>query len=123
MTKSRTADRHWEDLPDRELVEEALHAEDMADRRSAFAAVFARHHRGVLAYCGGLLQDPHSAADAAAQTFTEAFTDLAALKEADKLRGWLLGIARNQCRKEWKRRARQEPLPEAEDEEDKRTPT
>lgn len=118
MADKHTVDERWAELPDRELVDSALHAESMADRRSAFGVIFARHHRGVLAYCGGRLQDPHAAADAAAQTFIDAFTDLATLNAPDKLRGWLLGIARNRCRKEWQRRGRQAPLPEEEAEEE-----
>jgi RNA polymerase sigma factor (sigma-70 family) len=107
-----TAEPRWEELPDRELVDQALHADSPADRESAFGTIFARHHRGVLAFCGGHLQNPHSAADVAAQTFTDAFTRLATLNEPDKLRGWLFGIASHHCSTEHKRARRQAPLPE-----------
>lgn len=102
----------WEHRSDSELVDQALNAESQAERESAYSAIFARHHRGVLAFCGGTLQDPHRAADAAAQTFTEAFTGLANLNEPDKLRAWLFGIARNQCHTERTRHRRQALVPE-----------
>lgn len=107
------AEVNWAERPDRELVGQALHAGSAAVREAAFSAIFARYHRVILAYCGGMLQDPHAAADAAAQTFTEAFTSLASLQEPRKLRGWLLGIARNRCRAEWERARRQGPMPES----------
>ncbi|MDG4856943.1 sigma-70 family RNA polymerase sigma factor [Streptomyces sp. T-3] len=113
MVGKQTEDQQWEweERPDHELVDKALHAETPTERSSAFGAVFARHHRRVLAYCSGRLQDPHAAADAAAQTFTDAFTDLDTLKDPAKLPEWLIGIARNRCRKEWERLGRQAPLP------------
>lgn len=87
---------------DAELVETTVHGQPDA-ARAAFAEIFARHHQKVLAYCSGRLQDPHAAADAAAETFVEALKDLADLRDPGKLPNWLIKIALNRCRDEWKR--------------------
>ena len=58
---------------------------------------------------------PAGALDAAQSTFEAAIADLAGaghtgaptLRDPDKLGAWLGGIARNQCRAEWRRRNRE----------------
>src|SRR5712691_328125 len=123
MSMPKTDPIEWENLAHSELVDRALNADSQADRESAFSAIFPRHHHSVLAFCGGRLQAPHRAADAAAETFIAAFTTLASLKDTDNLRGWLFGIARNQCHTQEKNTRRQIPLPaiDARDEDELRS--
>jgi RNA polymerase sigma factor (sigma-70 family) len=104
-----SVDHAGDEAPDAELVSKALSADRASEREAAFAAIFTRYHRRVLAFCGGRLQDPHAAKDAAAETFAVAVRDLANLKEPDKLGSWLMGIAANRCKEEWKRRGREAP--------------
>jgi RNA polymerase sigma-70 factor (ECF subfamily) len=76
-------------IPDAELCLRAREGD--AD---AFHVIFQRHAPAVRRFLGGALRDDAEADEATQETFVRAHARLAALKEADRLRAWLLGIAR-----------------------------
>jgi DNA-directed RNA polymerase specialized sigma24 family protein len=98
----------WEELAHEELVQQARAFDatgpaDSAGRRAGLAAIFARHHRIVLAYCGGLPQNPHAAADAAAETFAAIYYAALRPEEAVNPRKTNLAIpARARMVEQWK---------------------
>src|ERR1700682_3193256 len=67
--------------------------------RSAWRALFDRHHRAVLGYC--LLacgRDRERALDLTQEHFLRALRGLPQLAEPERFRGWLFSIAANLCR-------------------------
>jgi RNA polymerase sigma-70 factor (ECF subfamily) len=56
--------------------------------------IFQRHAPAVRRFLGGALRSDPEADEATQETFVRAHSRLAALKEAERLRAWLLGIAR-----------------------------
>ncbi len=68
-----------------------------AGREDAFEAVYNRHKRGILAFCGRLLGDRDDAEDAVQLTFMSAYNALLGDDRAVQLRPWLFAIARNRC--------------------------
>jgi RNA polymerase sigma factor (sigma-70 family) len=85
---------------DRELVDAAVCASTAAAQAAAFTEIFKRHHGAVLRYCSRHLREHAGVEDAAADSFEAAFTDLQRgrpPRDPDKLRAWLLGIARHRC--------------------------
>lgn len=116
----------WARLPDGELVRRATHPANPDEREAAFAEIYRRHHRSVLAVCAHYLaDDPNAAEDAAADTFLEAIKTLRKgkdpLREPDKLGAWLRTCAQRRCYKIVRRRRLARPLtddPPADAEED-----
>ena len=64
---------------------------------AAFEVLYARHHRGVLAFCRHMLGSVEEAEDAVQQTFLAAFHDVAGSSKEIHWRPWLYAIARNRC--------------------------
>jgi RNA polymerase sigma factor (sigma-70 family) len=64
---------------------------------AAFEALYARHHRGVLAFCRHMLGSAEEAEDAVQHTFLAAYGDLVGSGKDIHLRPWLYAIARNRC--------------------------
>ena len=64
---------------------------------AAFEAIFARHHRGVLAFCRHMLGSVEEAEDAVQHTFLAAYRGLVRSDKPIQLRPWLYTIARNRC--------------------------
>jgi RNA polymerase sigma factor (sigma-70 family) len=94
------------------------------DDRAMVAALVAGDQRGLdgayrayadrlYTYCRGMLRDPDAAADAVHDTFVLASQRAGQLREPDRLRSWLYAIARNECLRLLRGRARQAPLEEA----------
>ena len=107
----------WAEMADRDLVQRAVSPSSPQEREHALQAIYDRHSADVLGLCGWWLSDPDAAMDAAQSTFEIAIKDLASaggptLREPDKLRGWLHGIAKNQCRTVWRNRNREGGFPE-----------
>lgn len=78
--------------------------------REAQAALFAEHHRAVMAYCLLATHGDRSAAmDLLQEIFARAFIGLSGLGAPERFKGWLFTIAANVCRsrgeQESKRRA------------------
>ena len=66
--------------------------------RQAFAGIYDRYADRLHDFCVfGMLRDRDAAADCVQDVFCSAATDLAKLREPDKLRPWLYSIARNQA--------------------------
>ncbi len=68
-----------------------------AGRAAAFEAVYDRHHRPILAFCGHLLGDRDEAEDALQHVFLSAYNGIVASSQPIQLRPWLFAIARNRC--------------------------
>ncbi|MCU1368956.1 MAG: sigW 2 [Ilumatobacteraceae bacterium] len=77
--------------------------------RDAFAAIFDRYAPRVHAFCTRLLNEPHTASDATQDTFVTASQRLDQLRDPAALRPWLYAIARNECTRHGRARARAVP--------------
>jgi len=75
---------------DRELVERHL-----AGDREAFRRIVERHQAAVCAVALSAGGDPGRSEEVGQEVFVAAWRQLPALREPEKLRGWLCGIARN----------------------------
>lgn len=76
---------------------------------NAFARLVERHYRAVVGVAVAITRDASLAEDIAQETFAAAWTQLAGLRDPDRVRGWLCNIARNQSRNERRRRTRETP--------------
>ncbi len=92
---------------DADLVARAL-----AGDTSAFGDLYDAYAPRLLAFCTRVLGDPHEAADAVQDTFVLAVQRLGQLREPDALRAWLYAIARNECTRRGRARARAVPTAE-----------
>jgi RNA polymerase sigma-70 factor (ECF subfamily) len=96
-------------------VEEDLLERARSGDRLAFRTLFERHGPPVRRYLHDLLGDTAAADEATQETFVRAHSRLATVRDAARLRAWLLGIAHRvfleQCRK---RKTAAAPLAEAE---------
>jgi RNA polymerase sigma factor (sigma-70 family) len=63
----------------------------------AFAALYERHHRGILSFCRHMLGSREEAEDAVQQTFANAYRAMVTSDAEINLKPWLYRIARNQC--------------------------
>ncbi|HEX2212920.1 MAG TPA: sigma-70 family RNA polymerase sigma factor [Mycobacterium sp.] len=77
---------------DADLVRAAV-----AGDRQAFAVMYDRYANRLHDFCAGMLADRDAAADCVQDTFCTAATSLGDLREPDRLRAWLYGIARHQA--------------------------
>jgi len=77
--------------------DERLVALARSGSEAAFAAIFERHHRPLLAFCRHMLGSAEEAEDAVQHTFLAAYRSLSASTRAIDLRPWLFSIARNRC--------------------------
>lgn len=96
-------------VDDRALVS-ALVAGDPRGLEGAYR----RYADRLYTYCRGLLPDPDSAADAVHDTFVIASERAGQLRDPERLRSWLYAIARNECFRLLRHRARQMPVAELE---------
>jgi RNA polymerase sigma factor (sigma-70 family) len=98
----------------------------IVDDRAVVAALVAGDPRGLEGayrayagllynYCRALLHDADAAADAVHDTFVIAGQRAGQLRDPDRLRAWLYAIARNECLRLLRTRARHVPLEEAGD--------
>ena len=60
----------------------------------AFRMIFERHAPAVRRFVGGVLRDGPAADEATQETFVRAHARLGSVRDAQRLRSWLLGIAR-----------------------------
>jgi RNA polymerase sigma factor (sigma-70 family) len=95
-------------MRDREIVA-AIVAGDPAGLAAAYDSYAAPLH----AYCRSLLAEPADAADAVQDTFVIAAAKVGDLREPDRLRPWLYAVARNECHRRLRGRARFASLDEA----------
>ena len=95
-------------MHDREIVA-AVVAGDPAGLAAAFDTYAAALH----VYCRSLLAEPADAADAVQDTFVIAAARLGGLRDPERLRPWLYAVARNECLRRLRGRAKLGPLDEA----------
>src|SRR5580693_5779639 len=95
-------------MRDREIVA-AIVAGDPAGLAAAYDSYAAALH----GYCRSLLAEPADAADAVQDTFVIAAAKLGDLRDPDRLRPWLYAVARNECHRRLRGRARLASLEEA----------
>ena len=69
----------------------------MRGAEGAWAEIVARYERLVLGVVGSFRLQEADAADAAASTWLRAMEGLPALRDPDRLGGWLRTIARREC--------------------------
>jgi len=84
--------RAFADLPTEELVAAACEGASQA-----WAEIVLRYERLVLGVVGSFRLQEADAADAAANTWLRAMEGLSALRDPDRLGGWLRTIARREC--------------------------
>lgn len=77
---------------------------DAASEVACFATLADRHHAALLRFLRRQTGDTELAADLAQETFLAAFRCRHQLRDETAFMAWLLGIARNQLRMEWRRR-------------------
>ena len=95
-------------MHDREIV-----AAIVAGDPAGLAEAYDRYAPALHAYCRSLLAEPADAADAVQDTFVVAASKLDGLREPDRLRPWLYAVARNECHRWLRARARSAELDEA----------
>ena len=82
---------------------------------AGLAAAYDRYAAPLYAYCRSLLTEPADASDAVQDTFVIASAKLAGLRDRERLRPWLYAVARNECRRRLRTRAKDVSLDEAGD--------
>jgi RNA polymerase sigma factor (sigma-70 family) len=82
---------------------------------AGLAAAYDRYAPALHAYCRSLLAEPADAADAVQDTFVIAASRLAGLRDPDRLKPWLYAVARNECYRKSRGRAKTTGLEEAGD--------
>lgn len=97
------------ELSDADLVARALDGADLAGRRAvpgadAFTVLVARHEGRVLRLLRHLLRNDDDARDAAQDAFLRAWRSLDSFRPDGSFRNWLLRIAVNAARDDWRRR-------------------
>ncbi len=80
---------------------------------AGLAAAYDRYGAALHTYCRALLAEPADAADAVQDTYVIAAAKLAGLRDPDRLRPWLYAVARNECNRRLRARARTTGLDEA----------
>jgi RNA polymerase sigma factor (sigma-70 family) len=95
-------------MHDREIV-----AAIVAGDPAGLAAAYDRYAAALHTYCRTLLAEPADAADAVQDTFLVAAAKLDGLRDPDRLRPWLYAVARNECHRRLRARARTVDLDEA----------
>src|ERR1700722_18746401 len=69
----------------------------VAGNPEGLAEAYDRYASPLYTYCRSLLREPADAADAVQDTFVIAASRLAELRDPNRLRPWLYGVARNEC--------------------------
>jgi RNA polymerase sigma factor (sigma-70 family) len=95
-------------MEDRQMV-----AAIVAAQTDGLAAAYDRYAPALHSYCRSLLGEPADADDAVQDTFIITAAKLGSLRDPDRLRPWLYAVARNECRRRLRSRARSAPLDEA----------
>lgn len=80
---------------------------------AAWDALFHRYQLPLYSYAYQLLHDEQACLDAVQETFVRAVRHLDALRDDDRVGGWLFGILRQQCLQHWRRSGRAEAAHQA----------
>jgi RNA polymerase sigma factor (sigma-70 family) len=97
----------WDIVGPRSTDADLVRAAAAGDRQ-AFAVMYDRYANRLHDFCAGMLADRDAAADCVQDAFITAATCLADLREPDKLRAWLYGIARHQAMRRIRDRRREQ---------------
>jgi RNA polymerase sigma factor (sigma-70 family) len=98
----------------RETVQDGeIVAAIVAGDPAGLAAAYDNYAPGLYAYCRTLLSEPADAADAVQDTYVIAAAKLDGLRDPDRLRPWLYAVARNECFRRLRARARMADMDEA----------
>jgi len=97
----------WEIVGPRSADADLVRAAAAGDRH-AFAVMYDRYSDRLHDFCAGMLADRDAAADCVQDAFCTAATCLSDLREPDKLRAWLYGIARHQALRRIRDRRREQ---------------
>jgi RNA polymerase sigma-70 factor (ECF subfamily) len=84
--------------PNERATDADLVQRSVAGDERAFAELIRRHEQPIAALIRYRIGDLHDAEDVLQETILDAWIDLKRLRDPDKLRAWLLQIARNRCR-------------------------
>ena len=104
-------------LPDWNIVSDAeLAGAAAAGDRGAFAGIYERYADRLHDFCTGMVRDRDAAADCVQDVFCSAAVDLPKLRDPDKLRPWLYGIARHAALRAIRDRRRESASDELPDE-------
>lgn len=97
-----------------ELDRQSVRRAQKGDSR-AMDDLVRRHHGSVFRLCLSILRDSDAASDATQETFVKAFAALSRFRGDAAFRSWLLTIAGNEARAQWRRtkRRRESSLEEA----------
>ena len=76
----------------------------------AWKSLFRRYHLPLYVYVVELMRDEQTSLDIVQETFINAFQNIAALRDNEKLGAWLFGIAHQKCIQQWRRRDRDAQL-------------
>jgi RNA polymerase sigma factor (sigma-70 family) len=93
-------------MHDREIVAAIVEGDP-----AGLAAAYDQYAQGLYDYCRSLLSEPADAADAVQDTFIVASAKVSGLREPDRLRAWLYAVARNECHRRLRARARASSVP------------
>jgi DNA-directed RNA polymerase specialized sigma24 family protein len=111
-----TGHQDLENRPDAELVACIVRPAVAGQQQAAFEVIYQRYAWEVLALCGGIIWDDFDTARTVAQdALVVAYQDLSSGRppaQPEKLRAWLLGIAKNRCREEFRRRNKTGLMPD-----------
>lgn len=103
--------------------EEELLSRARAGDGEAFAVIFHREAPGVRRFLGDLLRDEAAADEGTQETFVRAHQRLPTLSGAEKMQGWLMGIARMVFMEQLRRKRRDGPQLDEEPVQVDRAPT
>jgi RNA polymerase sigma factor (sigma-70 family) len=95
-------------MGDRDVV-----AAIIAGEPAGLATAYDQYAASLHAYCRTLLGEPADAADAVQDTFVVAAAKVSGLRDPGRLRPWLYAVARNECQRRLRARARRADLDEA----------
>lgn len=98
---------NWDIVGPRSTDAELVRAAVGGDRQ-AFAVMYDRYANRLHDFCAGMLADRDAAADCVQDAFCTAATSLGDLRDPDRLRAWLYGIARHQALRRIRDRRREQ---------------
>jgi RNA polymerase sigma factor (sigma-70 family) len=84
-----------------------------AGDRAALAYVYELYSDRIFDFCYSMLHDRDEAADAAQEVFLVALEKICMLREPDKMKPWLFAVARNDCLRRIRKRAKLSPNSDA----------
>ena len=88
------------------MLDSEVVAAIVAGDPDGLAEAYDRYASPLYTYCRSLLHEPADAADAVQDTFVIAASKLAGLRDQSRLRPWLYAVARNECHRRLREKAR-----------------